>query len=118
MISDSTVARTRCEEIWMTTPEHPQGLDPGADPHPIQPPPGSVIWRMVTLLPHRQIAAALAAGQTDGVDPSGFHLTKTVDHVFVLDNPVELLLDDESVIVHPGRPARTNRRGETTTRPR
>ena len=36
------------------------------------------------------------------VDSEGFHRTPTVDYVYVLDGPVELVLDDTSVVVEPG----------------
>jgi quercetin dioxygenase-like cupin family protein len=48
------------------------------------------------------VRAHLAARAHPEVDAEGFHRTRTVDHVLVLDGPVELVLDDESVIVEPG----------------
>ncbi len=57
---------------------------------------------MVQLSPHAIGRAARVEGAVDGVDSEGFHRTPTVDYVYVLDGPVELVLDDTSVVVEPG----------------
>jgi uncharacterized cupin superfamily protein len=57
---------------------------------------------LVSLPPDAVMRAALASGSVEGVDPEGFHRTNTVDYVFVLDGPVELVLDEGSVVVAPG----------------
>ena len=46
--------------------------------------------------------AALATARNADVDAEGFHRTPTIDYVVVLDGPVELVLDDDSVVVQPG----------------
>ncbi len=62
---------------------------------------GSANWTIVSVPPVEEMRAHLAQG-VEGVDPDGFHLTNTVDFVVILDGPVELVLDDESVTVQPG----------------
>jgi mannose-6-phosphate isomerase-like protein (cupin superfamily) len=100
--SDGLAPHTWCDEIWATTPQDPLGLDPGTHPKPLTPPPGATACRMVALPPDAVMRAGLARGSVEGVDPDGFHRTNTVDYVFVLDGPVELVLDDGSVVVGPG----------------
>jgi mannose-6-phosphate isomerase-like protein (cupin superfamily) len=88
--------------IWVTTPEERMGCEPGAEHAAVNVLPGHSIFRIVHLPPDAVVRAALAAHPHPEVDPEGFHRTQTIDHVLVLDGPVELVLDDESVIVEPG----------------
>ena len=88
--------------LWVTTPEDRLGAEPGEEHAVVTMPPEHSIFRIVHLPPDAVVRAALAAMDHDEVDPEGFHRTDTVDHVLVLDGPVELVLDDESIIVQPG----------------
>jgi mannose-6-phosphate isomerase-like protein (cupin superfamily) len=100
--TDGPAPHTWCDEVWLTTADAPLGEDPGTEPRPVAAPPGSVLFRMVNLLPHEEIKAIMAAQKNGEVDAEGFHRTTTVDYVVVLDGPVELVLDDGSVEVQPG----------------
>lgn len=100
--SDGPAPQTWCDEIWITSPDEPLGVDPGTVPRPVAAPAGSVLFRCVSLLPHEEIKAIMASGEHGEIDADGFHRTPTVDYVLVLDGPVELLLDEGSVIVQPG----------------
>jgi quercetin dioxygenase-like cupin family protein len=54
------------------------------------------------LPPDAVVRASTTGRAADGVDSEGFHRTPTLDYVYVLDGPVELVLDDTSVVVEPG----------------
>lgn len=100
--SDGPAPHTWCDEIWITTPGEPLGIDPGAEPPPVAAPAGSVLFRSVSLPPHEELKAIMASGDHGEIDAEGFHRTPTVDYVLVLDGPVELLLDEGAAIVQPG----------------
>ena len=99
---DGAAPHTWCDEVWMTTAGGPLGADPNGDPQPLTPAPGGTYFRMVAVPPDAVMRARLAAGSVPDVDAEGFHRTPTVDYVYVLDGPVELVLDDGSVVVGPG----------------
>ena len=99
---DGVVPAGWMEDLWVTTPAVPYGLDP-ADVEPsLEPPAGGTRFRIATLPPDAVMRAALAERATEGVDAAGFHATRTVDYVFILDGPVELELDEGSVLLQPG----------------
>jgi mannose-6-phosphate isomerase-like protein (cupin superfamily) len=100
--SDGPAPQTWCDEIWIARPDAPLGVDPGTEPLAVAAPPGSVVCRQVTLAPHEEIKAFLAEMDHSEIDAEGFHKTATLDYVFILDGPVELLLDDGAVVVQPG----------------
>lgn len=102
VVIDGTAPRTWCDEMWMSTVDQPDGVDPGGRPNPLSPPPGGTFFRMVDLPPDAVMRARLAESTTEGIDPEGFHRTPTLDYVYVLDGPVELVLDEGSVVVEPG----------------
>lgn len=91
-----------CEDLWVTMPAAPLGVDPVTIQDGLEPPAGGTRFRIATLPPDAVMRAALAEHKTEGVDAQGFHATKTVDYVLVLDGPVELELDDGSVLLQPG----------------
>ncbi|MGW0582942.1 cupin domain-containing protein [Streptomyces sp. NPDC002143] len=103
VLTDSPAPQTWCEEIWATSVKEPLGSDPGAEPQPLDPPAGSTYFRLVELPPEAVIREAMAAAGADlDVDGEGFHKTNSIDYVVVLDGPVELVLDEETVVVQPG----------------
>ena len=103
VLTDAPAPRTWCEEIWTTSATEPLGSAPSTEPQPLVPPAGSTYVRVVQLPPESVMRAALASsGSAFDVDGAGFHKTSTIDYVVVLDGPVELVLDDESVVVQPG----------------
>jgi mannose-6-phosphate isomerase-like protein (cupin superfamily) len=100
--TDGAAPHTWCDEIWMTNAGQPFGTDPGDAARPLPAPGGGTYFRMVALPPDAVVRAALAEGAVDDVDAEGFHRTATVDYVYVLDGPVELVLDEGSVVLEPG----------------
>lgn len=90
------------DELWVTTPDDPMGFDPGDELPAVNVPPRHSLFRICHLPPDAVMRAALAAGPEGDIDAEGFHRTQTVDYVFVLDGPVELVLDEGSVVVQPG----------------
>jgi mannose-6-phosphate isomerase-like protein (cupin superfamily) len=99
---DGMAPHTWCDEIWATTADAPLGADPDGHVLQLAPPPGGTSFRLVELPPDAVMRASLAGGSAHGVDPEGFHRTPTIDYVYVLDGPVELVLDTGSVTVEPG----------------
>lgn len=89
--------------LWAVSADAPLGAD-NADENAAFPPAGigSANWTMVSVPPVEEMKATLAKEGTEGIDADGFHLTNTVDFVVILDGPVELVLDDESITVQPG----------------
>ena len=104
IVSDSESTTTWCDEIWMTTAEQPFGLDPGAAQQPLEPAEGNSHFRIVTLPPEAIIREAMraAAGTIEAVDADGFHKTDSIVYLIVMDGPVELMLDEGSVLLEPG----------------
>lgn len=86
------------DEVWVTTPENPLGGEAGQPV--LEPQVGHSLFRVYSLPPDAVIREMYAS--TPGVDPDGFHRTQTIDYVYVLDGPVELVLDERSVIVEAG----------------
>jgi mannose-6-phosphate isomerase-like protein (cupin superfamily) len=102
VVDDGPAPSSWCDEIWATTPDQPLGHTSAAPARELSARPGGTFFRMVQLSPHAVVRAASAERAVDGVDSEGFHRTPTVDYVYVLDGPVELVLDDTSVVVEPG----------------
>ena len=102
VLLDGDAPHTTFDEIWMADAADPLGRDPGTERRRTETPPGTTAFRMVSLPPDEAMRAALAAHATEALDADGWHRTKTIDYVFVLDGPVELELDDETVQLGPG----------------
>jgi quercetin dioxygenase-like cupin family protein len=102
IVEDGPAPRSWCDEIWATTPDQPLGRASAAPARELSARPGGTFFRMVQLPPDAVVRAATAARTVEGVDSEGFHRTPTVDYVYVLDGPVELVLDDASVVVEAG----------------
>jgi mannose-6-phosphate isomerase-like protein (cupin superfamily) len=105
--ADGPAPSTWCDEIWATTPDHPLGRASTAPARELSARPGGTFFRMVQLPPDAVVRASTTGRAVEGVDPQGvdregFHRTPTLDYVYVLDGPVELVLDDTSVVVEPG----------------
>ncbi|MFN8628529.1 MAG: cupin domain-containing protein [Candidatus Binatia bacterium] len=99
---DGAAAEGWIAELWVTTPESPYGVDPAQVEAALEPPAGGTRFRIATLPPDAVMRAALAEQATAGVDAHGVHATTTVDYVYILDGPVELELDEGSVMLQPG----------------
>jgi mannose-6-phosphate isomerase-like protein (cupin superfamily) len=105
VVSDGVVRTTWCDEIWMSDDDEPDGFDPGSKMRPVEPPAGSTAFRIVSILPKAELLSVLANpdGKSDELlDSEGFHVTDTLDYVYVLDGPVELMLDVDSVVLEAG----------------
>jgi mannose-6-phosphate isomerase-like protein (cupin superfamily) len=112
VLVDGPIARTaQWQEIWSTSPAAPLGTaatDPVAS---LDLPPGVTAWRLFEVPPdeevrRRQAASPPAAGSagagTAPVGPDGFHLTRTVDYIYLLDGELTLELDDGAVELRAG----------------
>jgi mannose-6-phosphate isomerase-like protein (cupin superfamily) len=75
-------------------------IDPGRIFRPAQPPAGGASW-WLSELPAGKGTEPLADPPA-GMDARGFHVTKTVDFVFILSGSVALDLDRESVKLGAG----------------
>ena len=104
VVSDDVFTNTRWCQLWMSDEGDPDGFDPGQKMLPIEVSSGSTAFRIVEILPKAELLVVLAerAGIDDMFDPEGFHVTDTLDYVYVIDGPVELVLDSESVVLHAG----------------
>ncbi|CUR58334.1 hypothetical protein NOCA250003 [metagenome] len=110
-IDEEVSTATWYQEIWAHDDVDQLGSDPGVVPRELIPEPGQTRWRMVSLPPLRELEAEMdelrAEGienprQTVEVDADGWHKTPTLDYVLIFDGPVELVLEDGSVMVQPG----------------
>jgi mannose-6-phosphate isomerase-like protein (cupin superfamily) len=93
------------EELWAVQADDDFGHSPVAGDEALEGPPGALRWRVVTIPSEadiRRMIAALPAEQQKHVNTEGWHTTKTVDLVFVLEGDVGLQLDDGEVLLHPG----------------
>ena len=96
----------RWGEVWVTDPA--KGLDAVVDPQDgmmvLEPPAGGTAWRVFEVPPDAQMREAMkhAVGQIEGIEADGFHATKTIDYVMVLEGEISLELDTGEVTLHPG----------------
>ncbi len=74
------------DEIWVSSPDAPLGVDPTELDITLEPPAGGVRFRVAAIPPNSP----------------RFHVTNTVDYLYVLDGDITLELDDGSVLLHPG----------------
>jgi mannose-6-phosphate isomerase-like protein (cupin superfamily) len=108
IIEDAPVEGTPYwEDIWVLSPDEPLGHAPGDADTDLEPAPGAARWRVFLVPPDevlRQVMAEHGASSDDGVtiDDGFFHLTNTVDLIYVLDGDVTLRMDDGEVLLHPG----------------
>jgi mannose-6-phosphate isomerase-like protein (cupin superfamily) len=106
VVSDETVTGTPyCEDIWYTSPDEPLGRAPVADDTQLQAPPGASHWRVFAVPTDQEMHELLGDLPDDGdamVDRKGFHLTETIDLVYVLDGDISLEMDEGEVLLHRG----------------
>jgi mannose-6-phosphate isomerase-like protein (cupin superfamily) len=93
------------EELWAIQADDDFGHSPTAGDEALEGPPGSLRWRVVTIPTdddYRRMIESVPAEQQHLVNTEGWHTTKTVDLVFVLEGDVALQLDEGEVLLHPG----------------
>jgi mannose-6-phosphate isomerase-like protein (cupin superfamily) len=93
------------EELWAIEAGDDFGHSPVAGDETLEGGAGALRWRVVTIPTdedYRRMLASVPEDQRDLVDPEGWHTTKTVDLVFVLEGDVALRLDEREVLLHPG----------------
>lgn len=93
-------------EVWLTHPG--LGLDAVVDPNlgsgVLEPPAGGTAFRVFQVPPDAVMRERMAANPSgiDGVEPDGFHTTRTLDYVMVLEGEITLELDADEVTLGPG----------------
>jgi len=93
------------DEIWAASPSEPLGHDPGEADAQLEPPPGATQYRVVSVPPDEELKKILAealGNDIADVEPDGFHKTKTLDYLFVLDGDITLQLEDGAVELRAG----------------
>jgi len=90
------------DDLWVTSSDQPLGEDPSDGLAVLEPPSGGSRFRVVSVPPDEVMRAVLAAHAVPGVGADGFHRTRTIDYVLVLDGDITLELDDEAIVLHAG----------------
>jgi mannose-6-phosphate isomerase-like protein (cupin superfamily) len=74
-----------------------------ADAAAIYEPPAGRSWTVVAQIdPHEQDVRQRTHEPVPGLDERGFHVTRTLDYVYVIDGPLQLDLERETIGVEPG----------------
>jgi mannose-6-phosphate isomerase-like protein (cupin superfamily) len=91
--------------IWTANPKDFQNIIDAIDPDSVlkmvQPPPGGAIWVLVEYPPGAGMQPR-SRPDRPGMDERGFHVTRTVDFVYVLDGGLVLDVDRETVELRTG----------------
>ncbi len=102
IIEDAPVAGTPYwEDLWVLSPDEPLGHAPSDADTELAPAPGTARWR-VFLVPPDEVLRQMMAEHGASSDDAFFHLTNTVDLIYVLDGDVTLRMEDGEVLLHPG----------------
>lgn len=93
-------------ELWRTWGEAPMGLAaavllPSTSPD-LEPPQGGSRVSRIALPPWATMKDEVAAGGFHGLDPDGFHRTRTIDYVAIVEGELELALDTGRTTVRAG----------------
>jgi len=106
VVSNDAVAQTGFSAIWETDPKLIRnwiaGIDPERAARTIEPPPGASRWVLAQIPPEEDDRERRGAQPVPGLDERGFHTTRTVDYDLVLQGPLILDLDEESVDLETG----------------
>jgi mannose-6-phosphate isomerase-like protein (cupin superfamily) len=79
-----------------------RAIDPPTVAAIYEPPAGSS-WTVIAQIdPYEQNLDTRAREPVPGLDADGFHVTRTLDYVYVIDGPLTLHLDGEAIEVLPG----------------
>jgi hypothetical protein len=101
VVSDEVVELKNGGHLWRTSPSEPLGLGSAGKPLAAQGGPGldpvlgGTRWTIVAMQPSPR-------SRSTQVNRQGFHRTATVDYIFVLNDAIVLLLDDEEVTLKAG----------------
>jgi mannose-6-phosphate isomerase-like protein (cupin superfamily) len=91
--------------IWVNDPadltEQVARIDP-ASVLPAEPKPGGSSWRRTHLPPWEEYLKLRAARPVHNIDENGFHITRTVDYMYILAGEVSLLLEEGSAELRAG----------------
>lgn len=102
VVSNEVIPDSGYTRVWEVDPKLVGGWIAGVDPKvaakTIEPPPGSSRWVIASIPP----AADNRAQAIEGLDDRGFHTTRTVDYVLILDGPLILELDQGSAELQSG----------------
>jgi hypothetical protein len=93
------------EELWAIQADDDFGHSPVPGDEALEGPPGSLSWRVVTIPSdddYRRMIQSVPPERRHLVNAEGWHTTKTVDLVFVLEGDVALQLDEGEVLLHQG----------------
>ena len=88
-------------DLWFTSVNQPLGEDPRNAKLELDPPSGGTQWRVVDLPPDEILMPIFAKG-VPGHDSNGFHTTKSIDFVILLEGELTLELDSGAIDLKPG----------------
>ena len=77
-------------------------IDPATVLRYVQPPPGGMIWILVEYQPGAGMQPAAQPDHLSEMDERGFHVTRTIDFIYVLEGGIILDLDLQSVQLSTG----------------
>jgi mannose-6-phosphate isomerase-like protein (cupin superfamily) len=108
IIDDGPVPESQYwQELWVASPEEPLGHAPTEADAILEPSPGAARWR-VFLVPPDEVLRKVMAEHGRGVvdddvdDDAFFHITNTLDLIYVLDGEITLRMEEGEVLLHPG----------------
>jgi hypothetical protein len=93
------------EDLWAIRADEKFGHSPVAGEEAIEGAAGALSWRVVTIPTdedYRRLAESVPAEKRHLVNGEGWHTTRTVDLVVILEGDVALQLDEGEVLLHPG----------------
>jgi mannose-6-phosphate isomerase-like protein (cupin superfamily) len=90
--------------VWTASPANLRAVmetvDPGRVYSPAEPPPGGALWFLSEIPPGKGMAPL--TDSPPGMDVRGFHVTRTVDLVYILSGTLLLDVDEHSVKLGTG----------------
>lgn len=92
--------------IWVADPSEYQQWADGIPQEtifaPAQPPAGGAIWALAEIEPNTENVGVSEETKGEAIDEHGFHSTRTVDFILVLEGTLTLELDQEKVDASAG----------------
>ena len=104
IIDDGPVPESQFwQELWVSSPDEPLGHAPSDADATLEPAPGAARWRIFLVPPDEVLRQAMAEHTGGEVnDDAFFHITNTLDMIFVLEGDITLRMEDGEVLLHPG----------------